>query len=100
MPPLRPLLLAAALAAACGAMVADPDPAAAAGCRRPAAPAAARSNAARAGCGTTPAARKPKPERDDPPALQAGQRPGFIDLGGGTELRVGGRVRLEMDHQR
>ncbi len=37
---------------------------------------------------------------DDRPALKAGQRPGFIDLGNGTEVRIGGRARFEVDHSR
>jgi hypothetical protein len=30
-----------------------------------------------------------------PPNLRAGREPGFIDLGNGTELRIGGRMRAE-----
>ena len=40
------------------------------------------------------------PRPDDRAALKAGERPGFIDLGNGTEVRVGGRVRLDVDHSR
>jgi hypothetical protein len=29
-----------------------------------------------------------------------GRQPGFIDLGNGTEVRVGGRVRIDVDHSR
>ena len=36
----------------------------------------------------------------DPDRLRAGRQPGFIDLGGGTEVRVGGRVRLDYDVRR
>lgn len=36
----------------------------------------------------------------DPDALRAGTRPGFIDLGGGTEVRVGGRVQMEYETRR
>ena len=38
-----------------------------------------------------------KPEPYDPEALRAGRAPGFIDLGGGTEVRIGGRARMEYD---
>ena len=37
---------------------------------------------------------------DDRERLKADRRPGFIDLGGGAEIRVGGRVRLDVDHSR
>jgi hypothetical protein len=33
-------------------------------------------------------------------ALRAGTEPGFIDLGGGTQVRVGGRVRVEAGTRR
>ncbi len=36
----------------------------------------------------------------DPDALRAATRPGFIDLGGGTEVRVGGRVQMDYDTRR
>lgn len=36
----------------------------------------------------------------DPAAPRAGSRPGFIDLGGGTEVRVGGRVQMDYDARR
>ena len=36
----------------------------------------------------------------DPARLRAGRRPGSIDLGNGTELTVGGRVRMEYDTRR
>jgi hypothetical protein len=36
----------------------------------------------------------------DPTAQRAGSRPGFIDLGNGTEVRVGGRVQMEYDARR
>jgi hypothetical protein len=29
------------------------------------------------------------------PGLKAGREPGFVDLGNGTEVRIGGRVRVE-----
>jgi len=56
----------------------------------------ARRTASRAGCPATETLRRP----DERPALKAGQRPGFIDLGGGTEVRIGGRARLDMDRSR
>ena len=36
----------------------------------------------------------------DPDRQRAGSRPGFIDLGNGTEVRIGGRARLEYDTRR
>lgn len=36
----------------------------------------------------------------DPDRAKAGSRPGFIDLGGGTEIRVGGRARVEFEGRR
>ena len=33
----------------------------------------------------------------DPGRLRSGGAPGFIDLGNGTEVRVGGRVRTDFD---
>ena len=42
----------------------------------------------------------PKLEPYDPDRVRSGGRPGFIDLGGGTEIRVGGRARGEYDGRR
>lgn len=36
----------------------------------------------------------------DPDRARAGRTPGFIDLGNGTEVRVGGRVRMDYDLRR
>jgi hypothetical protein len=36
----------------------------------------------------------------DPTAPRAGRQPGSIDLGNGTEVRVGGRVQMEYDGRR
>ena len=36
----------------------------------------------------------------DPNKVRAGREPGFIDLGQGSELRVGGRVRMDYDVRR
>jgi hypothetical protein len=36
----------------------------------------------------------------DPDKVRAGREPGFIDLGQGSELRVGGRVRMDYDVRR
>lgn len=36
----------------------------------------------------------------DPSRSRAGRTPGFIDLGNGTEVRIGGRVRTEYDVRR
>ena len=57
--------------------------------------------------GTSGAARRardcPPDERVqpyDPDRLKAGRTPGLIDLGNGTEVRIGGRVRMEYDTRR
>lgn len=36
----------------------------------------------------------------EPGAVRAGRDPGFVDLGDGTEVRVGGRVRMDYDVRR
>ena len=36
----------------------------------------------------------------DPDRVRAGRMPGFIDVGGGTEVRIGGRARLDYDTRR
>ncbi|WP_375459777.1 hypothetical protein [uncultured Enterovirga sp.] len=41
-----------------------------------------------------------KVEPYDPDRARAGRRPGFIDLGGGTEVRIGGRARVDYDVRR
>lgn len=46
------------------------------------------------------AARPAKLEPYDPDRVRAGSRPGFIDLGNGTEVRIGGRTRLDYDTRR
>ena len=46
---------------------------------------------------------KPEPKRFepyDPDRVRSGSRPGFIDLGGGSEIRVGGRTRVEYGYTR
>lgn len=57
--------------------------------------AAARSGARARDC---PPPRKLQPY--DPDRQKAGSRPGFIDMGGGTEVRIGGRGRFETDGRR
>jgi hypothetical protein len=42
----------------------------------------------------------PKVQPYDPDRARPGSRPGFIDLGGGTEIRIGGRARMEYDLRR
>lgn len=87
------------LAAIAGALAALPllvGSAQAKDCQRGDAASQARRSE-RPGCG----AASDQPRRpDDREALKAGRRPGFIDLGGGAEIRVGGRVRLDVDHSR
>lgn len=47
------------------------------------------------------AAPRPKTfEPYDPSRMRSGSRPGFFDLGGGTELRVSGRTRVEYQYTR
>lgn len=41
-----------------------------------------------------------KIEPYDPDRVKSGRQPGFIDLGDGAELRVGGRVRAEYGYRR
>ena len=36
----------------------------------------------------------------EPGAARAGRDPGFVELGNGTEVRVGGRVRMDYDVRR
>ena len=36
----------------------------------------------------------------EPGAQRAGRSPAFIDLGNGTEVRVGGRVQMDYDRRR
>ena len=45
----------------------------------------------------------PEPKRFepyDPDRARSGSRPGFVDVGGGTEVRVGGRTRVEYGYTR
>lgn len=71
-------------------------PAAAEPCRKPG-EAAARPGRNPTSC-PPPAPRKVEPY--DPDRARAGSRPGFIDLGGGTEVRIGGRARMDYDVRR
>jgi hypothetical protein len=81
---IRALLLAPLLAAGLSAAAAPIN------CRPPAdAPPGVRVPP-RPGCG---AAAQPRASGGE--ALRAGRRDGFIDLGGGSSLRVSGRVRLD-----
>lgn len=57
---------------------------------------ARRAAGAPASC--PPGARKAEPY--DPDRARAGSRPGFIDLGGGSEVRIGGRARMDYDARR
>ena len=36
----------------------------------------------------------------DPDAVRRGREAGFIDLGNGSEIRIGGRVRIDYDVRR
>lgn len=48
-------------------------------------------------------AARPAPKRFepyDPDRMKAGSRPGFVDVGGGTEVRVSGRSRVEYQYSR
>lgn len=42
----------------------------------------------------------PRDARPDEARARAGRNPGFIDLGNGTEVRIGGRVRLDAEGRR
>ncbi len=80
---LRLVLAAAAVAAASAAAAKECKPPADAppGVRAPPAP----------GCAAGAAA---KPFAEE--AARAGKEPGFVDLGNGSSLRVGGRVRVDV----
>lgn len=62
-------------------------------CREPAP--SAKSQLSKGGC---PPERRVQPY--DPDRVRTGRTPGFIDLGQGTEVRIGGRVRMEYDTRR
>lgn len=42
----------------------------------------------------------PKFEPYDPDRMRSGSRPGFVDVGNGTEVKVGGRVGVEAGTRR
>lgn len=48
---------------------------------------------------SSPAAPR-KFEPYDPALARSGSRAGFVDIGGGTQLRIGGRVRAEYQYTR
>lgn len=50
---------------------------------------------ARAGC-----AKPKKFEPYDPDRVRSGSRPGFFNIGNGTEVRVSGRARVEYQYTR
>lgn len=56
------------------------------------------SRQARPGCAQAGTPKKFEPY--DPRATRSGSRQGFIDMGGGTEVRIGGRVRAEYQYTR
>jgi hypothetical protein len=81
------LLLLAPLAASCLSATAAP----ARDCRPPAdAPPGVRVPPL-PGCAAT----APRPQAPAGEALRAERRDGFIDLGGGSSVRIGGRVRVD-----
>ena len=45
-------------------------------------------------------ARAPEPSRSVTPRAKGGRAPGFIDLGNGAELRIGGQVDFEAGARR
>lgn len=55
-------------------------------------------NKVRGADGRCRAAEKVRPY--EPDRVRAGSQPGFVDLGGGTEVRIGGRVRADYDARR
>ena len=82
---------AVAILAAAGLLAIGAAPALADPCVRPKGKTVSRSP----DCG------KPrKIEPYDPDRVRAGRNPGFIDLGNGTEVRIGGRVRMDYDVRR
>lgn len=56
--------------------------------------------AAANGAAAQPCKPPSKIEPYDPDRVPSGSRPGFIDLGNGTEVRLGGRARLDSDMRR
>lgn len=70
------------------------EPALAESCHAPERP-ARRTVTRRTPC---PPAERPVPY--DPDRARAGRTSGFIDLGGGMEIRIGGRARLDYDVRR
>lgn len=52
------------------------------------------------GCRASGFEKPRKYEPYDPGRARAGSLPGFVDIGGGTQVRVTGRVRTEFDYRR
>ena len=77
------LLAAAAVVASCPALARD--------CRPAEAPPGVRVPD-KVGCKSQPAARKADVR---PSGVRSGRRPGWIDLGNGTEVRISGSVGVE-----
>jgi len=61
---------------------------------------AACDGKAERGCKTPSFERPRKFEPYDSGRVRAGSLPGFVDVGGGTQVRVGGRVRTEYQYIR
>ena len=86
--PVRPVALAAVLG------VLSISAAVAAPCLQPDGRAETASRRIRQDCPP------PKLEPYDPDRVRAGTRPGFVDLGSGTEVQVSGRARAEFTTRR
>jgi hypothetical protein len=79
-----------------GLVVVGSAPSLARDCRMPEAPPGVRVPPA-PGCET---ARPPLAKSQEPRAARAGSTPGFIDLGNGSQLKVGGQVRVDVRGRR
>jgi hypothetical protein len=78
-------------AVAAGLLVIGTLPAGARDCRPADPPPGVRARIP-AGC---EARKSPPVRRPEHPPAQAGRDPGFVDLGNGTTMRIGGRVRAD-----
>ena len=83
----------AALLAVAAALALSLEPAVAESCPPDRGAASSRSRRA-----CPPPAERLRPH--EPDRLRSGREPGFINLGNGTEVRIGGRVRLDADTRR
>ena len=59
-----------------------------------------RSGTTTAGCKSSGCEKARKFEPYEPARSRSGGLPGFVDVGGGTQVRIGGRVRTEFQYSR